>query len=86
MTDVDHTPCIKALERLKHEMTSVMSRANEQIASTQEKLERLDRTNAELARTQLEMLREIRKLLETGRTSDALRYVVALCDTARPKL
>ena len=86
MSETDHTACIETLERLQREMTAAMNRANAQIALNQEKLEQLDRTNEALARTQMEMLRQIRSLLETGRTSDALRYVVALCDSsARPQ-
>ena len=85
MSDIDHTPCIEALDRLQRSMNAAMARANEQIAANQAKLEQLDRTNAALAQTQIEMLRQIRNLLESGRTSDALRYVVALTDaTARP--
>jgi cell division protein FtsB len=86
MSELDHTACIETLERLQREMTAAMDRANAQIALNQEKLEQLDRTNEALARTQMEMLRQIRNLLESGRTSDALRYVVALCDSAaRPQ-
>jgi len=49
-------------------------------------LDQLDRTNAALARTQIEMIRQIRTLLESGRTNDALRYVLALSDaTAQPQ-
>ena len=86
MSDIDHTPCIEALDRLQRSMNAAMARANEQIAANQAKLEQLDRTNAALAQTQIEMLRQIRNLLESGRTSDALRYVVALSEaTARPQ-
>ena len=84
MSDIDHTPCIEALERLQQTMNAALVRANEQIAANQTRLDQLDRTNEALARTQMEMLRQIRNLLESGRTSDALRYVVALTDaTAR---
>ena len=86
MSDLDHTACIEALDRLQRTMNAAMLRANEQIATNQAKLDQLDRTNAALAGTQMEMLRQIRNLLESGRTSDALRYVVALTDaTARPQ-
>ena len=86
MSDLDHTACIEALDRLQRTMNAAMLRANEQIATNQAKLDQLDRTNEALARTQMEMLRQIRNLLESGRTSDALRYVVALTDTtARPQ-
>ena len=89
MSDIDHTACIEALDRLQQTMNAAMVRANEQIAANQAKLDQLDqldRTNAALAGTQMEMLRQIRNLLESGRTSDALRYVVALTDaTARPE-
>ena len=86
MSDLDHTACIEALARLQRTMNAAMLRANEQIATNQAKLDQLDRTNEALARTQMEMLRQIRNLLESGRTSDALRYVVALTDaTARPQ-
>ena len=86
MSDLDHTACIEALDRLQQTMNAAMLRANEQIATNQAKLDQLDRTNEALARTQMEMLRQIQTLLESGRTSDALRYVVALTDaTARPQ-
>ena len=86
MSEIDHTACIEALDRLQQTMNAAMLRANEQIAANQAKLDQLDRTNAALARTQMEMLRQIRTLLESGRTSDALRYVVVLTDaTARPQ-
>jgi cell division protein FtsB len=86
MSEIDHTACIEALERLQREMQAAMDRANAQIAANRDKLEQLDRTNAALAETQMEMLRQVRNLLETGRTSDALRYVVALCSSdARPQ-
>jgi hypothetical protein len=82
MSDVDHTACVEALERLQRTMNAAMTRANEQIAANQAHLDRLDRTNEALARTQMEMLGQVRTLLESGRTSDALRYVVTLCDAA----
>jgi hypothetical protein len=86
MSEIDHTACIEALERLQREMQTAMDRANAQIVANRDKLEQLDRTNAALAETQMEMLRQVRNLLETGRTSDALRYVVALCGSdARPQ-
>jgi hypothetical protein len=80
MSEVDHQPCIEALERLEHQMKSAIARANEQIADTEARLARLDQANEALAKTQTEMLREIRKLLECGRPNDALRYVHALCE------
>ena len=85
MSDIDHSACIEELDRLQRTMNAAMARANEQIAANQAKLDQLDRTNAALARTQMEMLRQIRNLLESGRTSDALRYVVALTDATRPQ-
>ena len=86
MSDVDHTACVEALERLERTINAAMARANEQMATNQAKLDQLDRSNEALARTQMGMLGQIRNLLENGRTSDALRYVVTLHDaTARPQ-
>ena len=86
MGDIDHTACIKALEQLQRTMNAAIDRANEQIVSNRAALDQLDRTNAALARTQIEMIRQIRTLLESGRTNDALRYVLALSDaTAQPQ-
>ena len=86
MSDVDHTACVEALERLERTINAAMARANEQLAANQAKLDQLDRSSEVLARTQMGMLGQIRNLLESGRTSDALRYVVTLHDaTARPQ-
>jgi cell division protein FtsB len=78
MSNIDHTSCIQELERLQRTMNAAIDRANEQIAANQAKLDQLDRTKEALAKTQLEMIHQIRNLLESGRTSDAFRYVVAL--------
>ena len=69
MSDVDHTACVEALGRLQRTMNAAMARANEQIAASQAHLDRLDRANEALARTQMEMLRQIRNLLEVFRVS-----------------
>jgi len=67
-------------------MNAAIDRANEQITASQVRLDQLDRTNEALARTQIEMIRQIRNLLESGRANDALRYVIALSDaTAGPQ-
>ena len=86
MSDVDHTACAEALGRLEQTINAAMASANEQMAANQAKLDRLDQAYEALAKTQMGMLGQIRNLLENGRMSDALRYVVTLHDaTARPQ-